>query len=760
MPAGGRRLLFGFAAVAMMVVMVATVGLVSLRSGVSAMDTVAQDQSRDIDRALRLRFAVEQRIANGQALLLGHNPRFRHEEEAEDSELVFQIASTRASFESRHGKQLLDQIQDAMVDYQNALSSLDGRRTGMTAHQLARAYDQELTPRRDVLEGLLRQLLAHKRALLAKAEQQADQRTSHAEMWIVLASLAALGLSLGVAWSSMRWFKELRRREDQLQRGQREALDQVHGMLDALPVLLSELDTELRYRYVSLSYEEWFGEPRTNVVGRPMAEVIGPAAFELLKPHLDRSLAGERVSFEARVPYRNCGTRDIRAIHVPRVGPSGAIERVITLTADVTQETRAHQRELFLAQAGEELLASLDVETTLGRLAELAVPALADRATVHMLQEDGHLVQVAAAETNGAAPALAEAPIAPDPEEPATTAPRHAAVEDLVDTGAAERVERVIRHRRPYLDDTTVSVPIAARGAVLGAITLRAISSGRRYDRSDLAFVQELARRAALAVENARLYRLTRRALEARDELLQVVSHDLRNPLGVILLKSEVLQERVGELGTLRDLNLDVIQRAASRMDALVAALADVTRIEAGRMTLDRDNCDPVSLASEAVEVLEALAADKQVSLVLDAPPPGTVAAVLADSDRVLQVLSNLIGNAIKFTPEGGHIRVRVAAGGDDSEVRFTVEDTGPGIPADDLRKIFDRFWQGRPGRRSSGLGLYIARGIVENHGGRIWAESTVGAGARFHFTLPMALSVRPTARAGDPATRPVPHRS
>ena len=181
-----------------------------------------------------------------------------------------------------------------------------------------------------------------------------------------------------------------------------------------------------------------------------------------------------------------------------------------------------------------------------------------------------------------------------------------------------------------------------------------------------------------------------------------------------------------------------MVHRAAERMNRLIQDLLDVRRIDSGRMAIELRAEAVDGLLKEAMDMLRPLAT--AASLELDCDVDRTLPRIAADSARVLQVLSNLVGNAVKFTPAGGRVRLRAEPA--DREVRFSVSDTGTGIPADQLPHIFGRFWQGTSvDRRGIGLGLAIAKGIVEAHGGRIWVESEVGTGSQFIFTLPIAES-------------------
>ncbi|MBW3534135.1 MAG: PAS domain-containing protein [Gemmatimonadetes bacterium] len=226
------------------------------------------------------------------------------------------------------------------------------------------------------------------------------------------------------------------------------------------------------------------------------------------------------------------------------------------------------------------------------------------------------------------------------------------------------------------------------------------------------------------------------RAIAARDEVLGVVSHDLRNPVGTVGAAAELLAELDLPEASRRE-QLDIIRRTAVRMSRLIEDLLDVTRIDGGGLALAAAAEDPVALVRETLDQHRILAREAGIELVdgarEDLPP------VKADRERILQALANLVGNALKFTPPGGRVTVRADADGPDG-VLLSVEDTGEGIPPESLERLFDRFWQQRrAGRRGAGLGLAIARGIVESHGGELRVESELGRGSTFFFSLAIA---------------------
>jgi two-component system sensor histidine kinase/response regulator len=240
---------------------------------------------------------------------------------------------------------------------------------------------------------------------------------------------------------------------------------------------------------------------------------------------------------------------------------------------------------------------------------------------------------------------------------------------------------------------------------------------------------------AAMAVESDRLRDEAQRATCAREDVVAVVAHDLRTPLTTILMTARFLEGPARDDPFLAPAKLGGrIFRAASRMEALIKDLLDLAAIDAGQLAVDQQPIKVQPLAAEAIEMMLPLATGKDLRL--SASLENADVLLSCDRGRVLQVFANLIGNAVKFTLSGGEITVLGRV--DNAAYRFTVQDSGPGIAADQLPHIFDRYWQGRStDRRGVGLGLSIAAGIVTMHGGRIWASSELGKGSSFHFTLP-----------------------
>ncbi|MQA91090.1 MAG: PAS domain S-box protein [Gemmatimonas sp.] len=247
---------------------------------------------------------------------------------------------------------------------------------------------------------------------------------------------------------------------------------------------------------------------------------------------------------------------------------------------------------------------------------------------------------------------------------------------------------------------------------------------------------RDTTERRQLEEEKAELYADAQEATRLRDEVFRIVAHDLRNPLSVIEMAAQLLQESAPGEAASSTPQLQTIRSAVQQMDDLIQDLLDVARMQAGPLAIKPEAVEAGQLIDESIELHRALAAEKDLQLTAEVPTE--LPQIQADRGRLMQALQNLIGNAIKFTPPGGRITVgcRAARG----ELNFFVSDTGPGIAKEHLPHLFDAFWKADEDSRSgAGLGLAIGRGIAEAHGGRIWAESEPGQGSTFHFSIPTA---------------------
>ncbi|HEV8433853.1 MAG TPA: GAF domain-containing sensor histidine kinase [Thermoanaerobaculia bacterium] len=396
-----------------------------------------------------------------------------------------------------------------------------------------------------------------------------------------------------------------------------------------------------------------------------------------------------------------------------------------------TAAEREERRAAFLAAAGQELAASLDLQQTIARLARIVVSNLAEVCVVDMKQADGTLQRAAVAHRK--------------PNGDATPSKKSGQTLDTVPEGIVE----VMKQHAPRLIGSVSAiasyfggesphpvlvVPLVSRGETLGVVAAIA-RADHPFTHDDVALFAELARVGSLAIDNARLYLDSQQALRAREEVLAIVSHDLRNPLNAVKLGASLLATSEAISGGDRE-QLEIIDISANRMADLIADLLDVTRLEGGkRLPIEPAHVDIEPLFGEAHELFRTQAAANAINLEYEIEP--ATPAIYADRHRVMQVLSNLIGNALKFTPAQGVISFR-AAPHKEGLVLFSVSDSGPGIPRQNLKDIFNPYWQAkRTERMGAGLGLPIAKGIVESHGGTIWVESEQEKGTTFYFTLP-----------------------
>ncbi|HKP71784.1 MAG TPA: PAS domain S-box protein, partial [Pyrinomonadaceae bacterium] len=447
----------------------------------------------------------------------------------------------------------------------------------------------------------------------------------------------------------------------------------------------------------------------------------------------------------------------------------GAIRRVWGTQRDVTERKAAEESQRFLGDATTLLASSLDYELTLESVARLAVPYVADYCLVHMLEEDGSLRRMIVAHQDPAREAAwreMQSRFVLSPDTPHT-------IPKVLRTGRPEIYSEVtdelfetvirnpdeIRMLKEFDIKAAMILPLVARGRTLGAISFITSESGRCYGADDLALATELARRAALAIDNARLYRRTQDANRAKDEFLATLSHELRTPLTPIIGWVHMMSS--GQLGE-ADLahGLAVIDKNSQSLARLINDLLDMSAILSGKMRIDTM---PVALGAavrEAIETVRPQAArrDIQIELVANAPDAEGI-VVPGDRTRLVQVFWNLITNAVKFSPDGGRVRVACEADGD-AGARVYVEDDGEGVKPDFLPHVFERFRQQDMSTTKAhgglGIGLALVKSFVEAHGGTVAAESAgEGLGSRFTVRLPReqaqtAAAVAPVAAQAE----------
>lgn len=509
-------------------------------------------------------------------------------------------------------------------------------------------------------------------------------------------------------------------------------------LYDFAPIAYCTLEKDGRIREANLSATGYFGVDRSALVGKPISALVAVDDRPALRNHLRRCVQDKvRVTGELRMLVPGLGPTAFQVVSTPMIDVGGAVSGCKTAITDVSQLKRSEQRLQLLADASLTLSRSFDVAQNLAEVVQSLVPFAADLCFADLFTEDGRAERVAVAVADPAKSTVAEALRRPP-------IPRSALTEPLLMTeGASGALTHAVGQgsdTQAIIDacgaQSVMLVPLASRKSPLGLLGFVSSSPARLYSAADLSFARDLAARAAMAADNAQLLRAAERASSTRQDILTIVSHELKNPLTGISLSADVLLRHAPDAERRKGrAQVERIKRGVAHMRHLIDDLLDFSSLESGRLTVAPRPTAVGAIIDEAIELLSPLAADKQITLEASVPTP---IAASCDRHRVLQVLSNLLGNAIKFTPEGGRIKVQAVAV--DSAVQLTVHDNGPGLSKQVMRHLFERYWQAKEtASKGQGLGLFIAKGIVEAQGGAIWVESHPNQGTAFHFTLPPA---------------------
>ena len=519
------------------------------------------------------------------------------------------------------------------------------------------------------------------------------------------------------------------------------------GIVSIAADAIISIDEEHRITQFNEGAEKIFGYSKTEAIGAPLDLLIPERLRAGHRSHVAGFAASPDVARKMGMRGSVIAGRRKNGQEFPADAAISKLEvggtRVLTVVVrDVTEQKRIENEQRLLAELGSALATTLDDEETALRLAEVAKD-LSDFCIVDLVDDNGEMRRLRVVSRD---PSQAVICNALDRVQPGATRPSaiHSALESrqpvviqqpsFQDVAAPAQNASQIEALRAVDLHGLMILPLVAHGRLLGAISFLFAAPCPPDGGATFRMAHEVAQRASLALDSARLYRAAQRAVKARDEMLAIVAHDLRNPLTSILIEARLLRRQGPEPERRSQAPGDAIKRAATRMDRLIKDLLDATRIEAGAFTIEPRRVDVADVTSDAVRVQESLASSMSLELQLDLERD--LPDVWANRDRLLQVFENLVGNAIKFTPSGGSITVGAARQGTD--VLFWVRDTGPGIDIEDQPHVFDRFWQSRSQKRAgAGLGLPIVKGIVEAHGGRVWLDSAQEKGSTFRFTIP-----------------------
>ena len=500
--------------------------------------------------------------------------------------------------------------------------------------------------------------------------------------------------------------------------------------------------------------ERIFGWRAEDVLGKDLSLLLPSRFRDLHDRHLHGFARGpeqaRRMAERREIAgLRRDGTEFPAEASISRLDLPG--RRLFTVQLrDVTDRRRAERNDAFLAEASVALGVSLDEASVMRTAAMLPLAHMAHAVVVELHRAEAPVRRVVAP-GHGTVGAVLEAYASGAGR--ATGDVRAGVVRSVM----RQRAPRLV----PHVDDAWLEaaapderrlltglgatsclvVPLVARDEVVGALWL--VRIGGHYDEVDLALAGELALRMGPALDNAALYRVAQDATHARDRVLGVVSHDLRQPLAAVSMCARVLRDHPPADDAQRREMLGTVHDATVLMERMIQDLLDIASIDGGRLAVERARVIPGALAERAVALAEAEAAARGVEIVLSMRD--TIPPVLLDGERILQALGNLLANAIKYTERGGRVDVELAR--QDDALQYVVSDTGAGIPGEDLPHIFDLYWHARRSarRRASGYGLAIVKGIVEAHGGSVHPESEPGRGSRFVVRLPLVVEAATT---------------
>jgi len=663
-----------------------------------------------------------------------------------------------------------------------------------------------------------------------------------------------------------------RRTEERL----RERSRQLQIATDSVPILIAHLDRDQRFKFVNRPYARRFGKEPSAIIGKTMAEILGADATEMIQPYIQRVLRGERVEYEAEVPYRDLGPQHMQCSYAPEFDADGnvvglvasimniterkraeihaqtalgrlnlaleaarlgdwswdaatdqvllspraaevfglphdrpttwtrllellpendrrrareAVELAVSardryqlehrvdrpdgvqawvsisghtyfapngrplgmygVAQDVTDRKRAEQDAKFLADASAILASLVDIDSALERVARLAVPLFSDWMTVDLLDETGEeLRRIAAAHVDPDKVRIANDSHRRFPPKRSSqrgpwTVVRHGKsrfvpilTEEIIEE-YAHNEEHLAMLRKLDLR-SYIAVPLSARGRAFGVLTFIAAESGRRYTEADLVVAEDLAHRASVAIENARLFHEVREADKRKEEFLSLLAHELRNPLAPVRTGLQILKLTSGQGGQAAA-NIGMMERQVEHLVRLVDDLVDVSRVMRTTIELRRTPVEVARVVARAVETSQPMIQAERHALTIEVPKE----PLWVDGDlvRLSQVVGNLLNNAARYTPPGGRIELRVER--DETEVVLRVKDSGIGIGKDMLPKIWGMFVQADRSTTSAqagmGIGLTLVKSLVEMHGGAVQVQSEgVGKGSEFIVRLPL----------------------
>lgn len=527
------------------------------------------------------------------------------------------------------------------------------------------------------------------------------------------------------------------------------ARTQLTTLLERITDGVAAFDSEWRYSYVNAQAAQLLRKTPEQLLGQRLWDVMPELVEDAAYHSLQRSMADQApITYEWWYAALKVWFR-VRTFPSPN-GLTIFFQDITEQRQIHDRETAVQQRIALLAELGVALTSSLDYATTLQQLARTVVPVFADFCIVYMKREQGTIERVAVVHREPAVEASLHAIQTQDEIDPHGPNPVARVVrtgtpdialsllaDDARERASSDEQRRAVAFLRPH---SYILMPLIARGNTLGAISFIMTDSERAYTEHSVTQAEEIARRAALAIDNAQLYQQAQDAVRLRDQFLSIAAHELKTPLtsltGQVQLferraqRDEPLSERASRM-------LAIISAQVRRLNKMVLSLLDVSRIESGQLSIEREPVDICTLARQVVGEVQVTVQDRQIDVVA----PDEPLLVLGDALRLEQVLLNLVQNALTYSEPPASTTVTVTNEGD--QICIVVQDRGMGIPADALPRLFTRFYRAEnaQARHSGGMGigLSVVKEIITLHGGDVQAESIEGAGSTFTIRLPGA---------------------
>jgi PAS domain S-box-containing protein len=703
------------------------------------------DDARDLFSVQQLVVDSEHSARKARTFLLTGEERFFREEQEARKAIQRDLRELDVLIDSPNGRRLLGIIQraqrEAWVEVDKAFAA---RRAGNLQEAIQRVL-QDVQPPRDELDRAFAVLVKHKQTRLAQHQERLTQGTRSS--FVLFLGTLLLGMVMtGGFWAMA---QRARRKEDEAYHSAEQLRLLIEGIKEYAVFLVDPRGVIASW---NPGVERVKGYRAEEFIGQPFSMLFTPEERARGLPELEMKQAASEGKVEQEgTRLRKDGSRfEAEVVLRALRNEAGQLLGFVKVTRDISKRKRAEQNLRFLSEASATLTSSLEVQATLDVLAKLAVPHLADWCTVDLRDGKGHLRRVGAAHASASKVRClfeldhSAAPLDPESSEGQGYVLRtgerelraHVSEEDLRHLARDEVRLRLLREVGLA---SWLIVPLKRRGRTVGAITFARAEAGRPFLSEDVALVEELARRASLAVDNALLYRESQEAIRLRDGFLTVASHELKTPLTVFRLQMELLE---------RGLNADSRQQVrgrlltarqqVSRLHALVESLLDVSLLADGGLVLEPSPVDLGALVRETLRTLqeEFRRAGSEVTL-----ETGSGVVGQWDAARLAQSIGHLLTNAARYGA-GRPVHVRVEEEGGKARVR--VRDEGIGIAPEHLEHIFERFGRAVSERNYGGLGLglYLTRRLIEAMGGAVSVESRPGQGSLFTLELPL----RPSA--------------